>query len=268
MTDNINFPQTLDFLRKILPEAGEILKKHFEKGDYFLKTKEGVDFTTQADIETDEFLRKQIAKKYPTHQFLTEETAKNEDFSKFRDVENLWIIDPLDGTANFATHDSHFAISVAFARFGEVLLGVTYAPIWSETYRAIKGHGAFFGKKRIHVSENDDLKKAMLRGDWSWDLKKRKRMAKAIEKVCDKVRFILLKGAGVLDLSRLARGDFDGYLHPGLKPWDVAAASLIIKEAGGVITSFDGGKWDIFEPSVFAANPKIHPKILEIIKGI
>ena len=120
--------------------------------------------------------------------------------------------------------------------------------------------------KPIKVSQNEDLKRAIVRCDWSWDLKRRPAMAEIIKKLSDKVRFVLIKGSAALDLSRLARGDYDAYIHMGLKPWDVAAASLIVEKSGGIVTTPNDKPWDIFTPEIFAANPKIRQKILELIK--
>lgn len=265
--EGVNLANAERFLRELLPEAGKKLKNDFVEGGFRQFPKEGVDFTTQADIETNEFLRRQISEKYPEHQFLTEETLPT--FSQDpATIERLWVIDPLDGTANFSTRDPHFAISVALVTKSQPILAATYAPMFDELYLArADSEVATCNGKPINVSQNEDLKKTIVRGDWAWDLSRRPAMAEIITKLCDKVRFILLKGSAVLDLSRLARGDYDAYIHMGLKPWDVAAASLLVTKAGGVITTPDDKPWNIFTSEIFAtANPAIRDKILEIIR--
>lgn len=267
---DINLEDAEKFLSKLLPEAGKIVKNYFEKGGWEQTAKEGVDFTTQADIETDEFLRGEISKKFPNHQFLTEETAPDYNnpgiLENLKNQEFLWMIDPLDGTGNFSTHDPHFAISVALASAGQPILAATYAPMFDELYLASTNKPfAICNGEKVEVSQNDDLKKAIVRVDWSWDLKRRPAMARIIQELSDKVRFVLIKGSAALDLSRLARGDYDAYIHMGLKPWDVAAASLIVEKAGGVVTTPDDKPWNIFTPEIFASNPRIRNKILAII---
>jgi myo-inositol-1(or 4)-monophosphatase len=263
---DVNFEEAEKFLTQLLPEAGKIVKSYFEKGGWRQEQKEGINFTTQADTETDEFLRTEISRRYPNHQFLTEETQPSFSCDP-KTIEKLWVIDPLDGTGNFSTHDPHFAISVALVSKGKPILAATYAPMFDELYLASANSPfATCNGEEIKVSDNEDLKKAIVRVDWAWDLKRRPVMAEIISKLSDKVRFVLIKGSVVLDLSRLARGDFDAYIHMGLKPWDMAAASLLVTKAGGIITTPDGKPWNVFTPEIFAAsNTAIHQKILAII---
>lgn len=253
------------FLQELLPGAGQIIKKHFESRDFTSQQKEGVDFTTQADIEVDQFLRKEISSKYPKHQFLTEETAPD-DYSQLENVDNLWVIDPLDGTINFSRGIAHFAISVALMQKGKVVIGVVYAPMSGQLYLAREDEDeAFLDGKAIHVSETENLREVVVGCDWAWGLEKRKNVVNWLGKVAPHVRQIASRGSAVADLASLAEGKIDVYLHSGLKPWDVAAASLIIQKAGGMVTDVDGSSWNPFKKEILATNDRLQDKFLSLL---
>lgn len=255
-----------EYLVEISSQAGEILKKYFSSGDYSLKQKEGVDFTTKADEEVDKFLIEQIKKKYPQSNFLTEETA-SKDYSSLKDKENLWVIDPLDGTINFSRKHPNFAISIALVDKSQVRLGVIHSPIKKETYWAQEGkRAAFMNGKEINVSKTDSLRETTIACDWAWDLEKRKNVVGWIGKIIGSVRQIKSMGSAVADMASLANGQIDAYFHSGLKPWDMAAASIIIEKAGGQITTPAGEKWDVFNPDILATNKILHQQILKAIK--
>lgn len=271
-SEEINSPIGLTEARiflitQIIPTASGLLKQYFESGNFTSKSKGGVDFVTTADEKTDKFLIESIKRKYPQSQFLTEETAPK-DYSNptFRTAKNLWIIDPLDGTTNFSRGDSNFAISIALVRQGITQLAVVHQPMTEETFSAqIDYEGAFLNKKPIHVSKTEDLKKTSVACGWPWDLKKRPITAKALGKLCASVGQIKSGGSAVLDIVNLARGHTDVFFHFSLKPWDVAASSLILKKAGGTITTPNGNAWDVFNPDILASNGILHEKIQRLM---
>lgn len=252
-------------LISVILEAGEILKKYFYSNDLVSYQKEGVDFTTEADREVDSFLIKKLKEIYPQIEFLTEETAPN-DYVLFKNKDNLWVIDPLDGTTNFSRKNSNFAISIALASKGQPLLGVVYLPISDKLYSAqIDEDGAFLNKKPISVSSISKLKEATIACDWSWDLEKRKDVVKWLNNINASFRQIKSLGSASSDLASLAEGKIDAYIHSGVKPWDVAAVVLIIEKAGGVITDAKGNKWNIFNPEIIATNKIIHGEVIKLI---
>ncbi len=254
------------FLLDLLPKAGEILRKYFTSGKFTSRSKGGVDFLTQADEEVDLFLSQNIKNKYPQTELLTEETAPK-NYSSFKETENLWVIDPLDGTVNFSRGHPHFAISVGLVDRGVPKLGVVYAPIEDKLYWAQKDkNGAFLNGIPIKVSTTDNLKEVVIACDWGWDLQKRLEVVSWLSRISTHVRQIKSMGSAVADLASLADGKLDGYIHSGLKPWDVAASALLIEKAGGKITAADGGKWDIFNPRMLASNGILHEPILNLIK--
>lgn len=265
MNEVINLSEAREYLLEIVPQAGEMLRRYFVSGDFTIRQKAGVDLTTQADIDVDAFLRENIGKKYPNADFLTEETAPS-DYSSLRDTENLWVIDPLDGTINFSRKNPYFAISVALVNKGVSELGIVYIPMTQDMYWAHADQkGAFLNGEQIYVSSTDELREVVIACGWAYDLEKRKDVVRWLGSVIAHVRQIKSRGSAVSDLASLANGRIDGYMHSGIKPWDVAASALLIEKAGGRITTPTGGKWDVFQSEMFASNGIVHDKILNLI---
>lgn len=265
MNDVINITEAGNYLQNLVKKAGKILQKYFNSGTFKQKQKAGVDFTTQADADVDKFLRDSLKEKYPMSNFLTEETAPS-DYSSLSKTENMWVIDPLDGTINFSRKHSNFAISVALMDKGEIKLGIVYAPIENKLYYAQSDkEGAFLNDKKINVSNTSTLRETVVACDWAWDLKKRKNVIRWLDKLCGHIRQIKSMGSAASDLASLGGGKIDVYIHSGLKPWDVAAAGLIIKKAGGTISLPDGSEWSPFNPDILASNNILYKEILKLI---
>ncbi len=255
-------------LERIVPKAGDILRKHYQERNFSVRQKEGVDFTTQADVETDTFLTNEIAKIFPKHKFLTEETAKNEDWTEFKDAENLWIIDPLDGTINFSRGEPNFAISVALVTRGKTLVGVAYNPISDDYYAASElREGVYKNGERIFVSKTEELREVTLACDWAWGLEKRLNVVEWLRKVSTHIRQVKSMGSAVVDLAKVAEGKVDVYLHSGLKSWDVAASAYFVQKAGGKVTLPNGEDWNVFEQDIFASNRILHKTIGDLINS-
>lgn len=252
-------------LISITLEAGEMLKKYYYSDSLISYQKEGVDFTTEADREVDAFLIEKLKALYPQIEFLTEETAPN-NYDSFKDKENLWVIDPLDGTTNFSRKNSNFAISIALVNRGQPVLGIIYLPISNSLYSAqIDEEGAFLNQKLISVSLINNLKEAVLFCDWAWDLEKRKEVVRWLNNICTEVRQVKSMGSASSDLVGLAEGKSEAYIHSGVKPWDVAAAVLIIEKAGGKITDTKGNQWNIFNPEIIVTNKIVHKEVIRLI---
>ncbi len=265
LNNSLDLEESRKFLVGLLPQAGEILKAHFINRDFTQRRKEGVDFTTQADEEVDAFLRENIQKRFPNTSFLTEETAPD-DYSSLRDVDNLWVIDPLDGTINFSRRHPNFGISVGLVDKGIPKLGVVQIPMTGDIYWAQTDlENAFLNGEPIHASQTDDLGESVAACDWAWGLEKRLNVVRWLGSISTHVRQIKSMGSAVADLASLAAGKIDVYIHSGLKPWDVAASALLIKKAGGRITTPTGGDWDVFQPDILASNGILHERILDLI---
>ena len=254
------------YLCEILPEAGNILKKYFVKKNYSLHGKGGLDIATEADVASEDFIKEKILVKFSDASFLAEETSVG-DFLKFKNRKNLFVIDPLDGTMNFVRGNSNFAISVALVNSSIPALGVCYIPMKDELYWAqADKKGAYFNGKKIHVSSTSNPEGMSFACDWvPYNIDKRLELLEWLRKIIPYARQIKSMGCAVNDSLSLARGIVDVYLNPGLKPWDIAAATLIVKKAGGKITDLNGEDVNVFEPDVLITNGHLHQIFLELI---
>ncbi|KKS97922.1 MAG: inositol monophosphatase, myo-inositol-1(or 4)-monophosphatase [Candidatus Gottesmanbacteria bacterium GW2011_GWA2_43_14] len=255
-----------NYLLDLLPSAGQIARRYLHAEELPSKKKGEHDFVTAADLAVDDFLQKHLKKDFPEIPILTEETV-DRDLSEYYDEEYLFIIDPLDGTSNFARGDDNFSISVALVERGEPLLGVIFSPISSRlfwtTYRDRK---AFWNGRSISVSDIRVLDKAVVCTDWSHLLETRDRTTHFLRKVYGHVRQIKILGSAATDITLLARGGVDIYHHVRLFPWDVAAAGLIAQKAGAKVTDIKGNTWNVFSEGIIAANPNLFDKLFELIK--
>lgn len=248
----------------LLPKAGQILRRYFH-AEELPSHKKGVhDFVTAADLAVDKFLQENLLRKYPQIPILTEETFKG-NLDTYSEVSRLWIIDPLDGTANFARGDVNFSISIALVEKCNSVLGVIFAPISSRLFWANANEEfAYWNGRRIKVSNVSDLGEAIVCTDWSHVLETRDATTDFLRKIYGHVRQIKILGNAATDITLLARGGVDIYHHVRLFPWDVAAAGLIAQKAGAVVTGIDGKPWNAFSPGILAANPVLHKKLLEL----
>lgn len=253
-------------VKNITRQAGALLQRFFHSRTYSVKQKAGVDFTTEADQAVDTFLHDAIAAKFPGTSFLTEETAPK-DYSSFASKDAVWIIDPLDGTINFSRHNLHWSISIALVNKGVPVLAVVYIPMSQAMYWASsETKTAFCNETPLHVSNTPVLREAVIGCDWAYDLQARKNVLRWLDKLSGEVRQISSRGSAAADLAFLAEGKIDAYLHSGMKPWDVAAAAMLIEKAGGMITTPNGSPWNVFSPDILASNKILHEKILSLIK--
>ncbi|MCG2677640.1 inositol monophosphatase, partial [bacterium] len=242
-------------------EAGDILRKNLGKIkriDY----KGRVSLVTDIDRLAEERVLSIIREKYPSHDILTEESRIKEKGNQYK-----WIIDPLDGTTNYVHEYPRYCVSIALEKDGEVILGVVYDPVPNELFLAEKEKGATLNGKRISVSKIDDLDKGLLATGFPYDRRERAdEYLKLYREFMLNSQGIRRDGAAALNLCYTANGRFDGFWEEQLAPWDVAAGSLIVTEAGGEVTDFKGDKIDIYEKEILASNGKIHREMEEIIK--
>jgi len=251
-------------LLNLLPRAGQIVRQYFLAEDLPKEQKGVHDFATAADLASNAFLQKEL-KKILDVPVLTEETGSH-DFTYFKKQNYCWIVDPLDGTSNFARGDSNFSISVALVSKGDPVIGVVYLPITSRFFWAIAGvDGAYCNGPRIHVSPIKNLEHAVVCTDWSHILDTRDDTTMFLRKIYGNVRQVKILGSAATDITLLARGGVDIYHHVRLFPWDVAAAGLIASKAGAIVTEVDGTPWNPFSRSILAANPTLHRNILALI---
>jgi myo-inositol-1(or 4)-monophosphatase len=264
----IDLNEAKNYLFSILPELGTLLNGYFSKKNFSEINKGGSDFKTQADDAADTFLTEHLKEKYPSTAFLTEETAPK-DISSFKRIENLWIIDPIDGTTNFSRGNSNFSVSIGLADKGNTKLGIVYLPYDNSIFWAQEGiDGAFHNTSRISVSKVSNKKEVVIGVDWSWTIEKRKIMIDYLSEIYPHVRAIKSMGSAAADLSKVACGQIDLYVNAGLSPWDIAAGSFIAKKAGGKVTKLDGSEWNVFDDNLIASNVLMHDFAVEIARKV
>jgi myo-inositol-1(or 4)-monophosphatase len=255
--------EVMDFMIEIAREAGSFLRAELNK-ERRVDYKGDIDLVTEADRRSEEMLISRIRNRYPGHDVLAEESTASARGSAFR-----WIIDPLDGTTNYAHRYPVFCVSIGLEQEGEVILGVIYNPMMEEMFVTEKGRGASLNGERIRVSGTGELNRSLLATGFPYDIRHNpdnnfnyfKRMAL-------KVQAIRRAGSAALDLAYVAAGRFDGFWELKLKPWDTAAGQLLVTEAGGRVTDLLGVKFNLESPHVLATNGRIHEEMLGLFRTI
>lgn len=242
-------------------EAGKILKENFE-GNFKISSKDVVsNLVTEIDKKSEKKIIEIIKEDFPGHYILSEEAG-----ALIQESEYKWIIDPIDGTVNYAHSIPLTCVSIALEKNGEVILGAVHNPISGEFFFSEKNNGAFLNEKKISVSKNDDIKTSLLVTGFPYN---------SSTFIPDPVsvfkKFIMLNvpirrlGSAALDLCWTACGRFEGFWEYNLNAWDVAAGYLILKEAGGVVSNFKGEKYSIYGKEILATNGLVHKEMLEIL---
>ena len=241
-------------------KAGAILKAHFGS-IHTIRKKGAIDLVTDADLQAEKAILQLIRKHFPDDQIIAEESG-----SQGESHERIWIVDPLDGTTNFAHGFPFFAVSIAFQEKGETVLGIVYNPYLEEYFEGVKASGAFRNGQRISVSETREIGESLLATGFPYDI--RENAAGVLElfrRFITRAQGVRRPGSAALDLCYVACGRFDGFWEQGLQPWDTAAGALIVKEAGGMLATYEGYDYTPFEKSVVAANPALLGCMLRII---
>ncbi|MBI5649103.1 MAG: inositol monophosphatase [Chloroflexi bacterium] len=251
--------------------AGKVLRAKFY-GTRAVKSKGKRDIVTDADFAADHTLREIIHARFPRDHFLSEEdpAATREklwDKARGANGDYLWIADPLDGTTNYARRVPVFCTSLALYHAGAVHVGAVYDPLLDELYSAERGRGAFLNGKPIRASATRKFIDAVIGAEWSRDETLRARTAKIFSAMLMDAMTGRALGSAALTLCYVAAGRVDGYVHLSLAPWDVAAAALIVEEAGGKITTPTGARWDVHSRAYVASNGIFHSRLLRFCKS-
>lgn len=252
-------------IKKILVEcvlsAGDILKNNFGKTQKIYSKTSEIDLITEIDKKSEDMIIKTINKNFPEHNIVSEESEMQN-----RNSEYTWFIDPLDGTTNYAHNFPIFCVAMAVAKENEIILSVIYIPVFNELFFAEKDKGAYLNKKRIHTSKINKLIKSLLATGFPYDIRKTKQNNfenfKNFSKRCQGVR---RPGSASIDLAFVSCGRLDGFWEVKLKPWDIAPGTLLVREAGGKVSNFQGGKINILSGKILASNGKIHNQMIEIL---
>ncbi|MFW6253909.1 MAG: inositol monophosphatase family protein [Chitinivibrionales bacterium] len=229
-----------------------------------IEEKETNNLVTEADTRAQAFIIDAIRTHYPDADFLGEEG----DFERDLEAEDLWIIDPIDGTNNYAHSIPLYSISIAYARRGQVKAGVVYLPALGELFSAAEGEGAEFNGAPMRVSSSDSLERSIISTGFYYDRgKMMKRTLSSIEALFEaNTRGIRRTGTAALDFSWVACGRFDGYFEYSLSPWDFAAGMLLVREAGGICTDRDGAPLSLASEGVIVSNGTIHEQFLDVVR--
>ncbi len=242
--------------------AGDLIVRQLKRLDTLTVDVKGRnEFVTQVDRAAEQVIIDHIRKHYPEHGFLGEESGAQGS------SDHQWIIDPLDGTTNFIHGFPVFAVSIGLAVKGRVEHGVVYDPMRQEIFAASRGQGALLDDRRIRVSRCSILERALIGTGFPYrsDSIATERYLAMLKAVIESTAGVRRPGAAALDLCYVAAGRLDGFWELGLKPWDVAAGSLIIREAGGRISDFQGGDGYLESGSIIAGNPKIYAALSKLL---
>jgi myo-inositol-1(or 4)-monophosphatase len=250
----------LNFAIRVAQDAGRLLRDRVgTKID--VAHKGAINIVTDVDLASERLIREAIATQYPRHQVLAEEGGLAESRSEYR-----WVIDPLDGTTNFAHGYPVFCVSIALEHQGETILGVVYDPMRDELFTAERGGGAALNNRPIRVSSTDSLMQSLLSTGFPYDIR-----TSTLTNLDHWANFAMnaqalrRDGAAALDLSYVACGRYDGFWELNLSPWDMAAGALIVTEAGGRVSDFSGGDFSSYKPEIIASNGLIHDRMVEVI---
>lgn len=247
--------------------AGKTLLKYYNRA-YKISEKTGAGLVTEADLAAEKVAMRILEKSRPDFDWLTEEAAPQ---GSIRGADGIaskgrWVCDPLDGTTNFVHQFPMFCVSLAAEWNGQVIVGVIYHPILKDLYVAVRGGGAFINGKPLKVSDTDKLSASLLSTGFAY--KKGQWLhaeMEAFERLSGMARAVRRPGSAALDLAYTARGVFDGFWERRLAPWDVAAGSLLIEEAGGTVTDFQGKPYRLGADGILASNPRLHPELLSML---
>lgn len=221
------------------------------------------DFVTEVDRAAEQVIIETLLEAYPGHGILAEESGREHGS---RDSEFVWIIDPLDGTTNFLHGFPVYAVSIALAHRGVVQQAVVYDPTRNDLFYASRGRGAFLNDRRLRVSKRTRLSDSLVGTGFPFRKGDNfKRYVKMFEEVMQSCAGLRRPGAAALDLCYVAAGYYDGFFETGLSPWDIAAGSLMITEAGGLIGNFTGEADFLYQREVVAGNPKVYGQLVQVL---
>ena len=257
---------TLQQFREVASKAAQIgakiLQRHAQSGFHVHHKGSIHNLVTDADRESEQAIVQVIQQTFPSHQILAEEQGLH----SMHDSPYKWVIDPLDGTTNFAHGFPFYNVSIGLEWQGTCIVGVVVDPFRNEVFSAEIGCGAKLNGNSIHVSQVEKLQKALVVTGFSYDFRETHDNLDEFCRFALKTQGLRRTGAAALDLCYVACGRFDGFWEPKLNPWDTAAGTVIVQEAGGRITNYDGRPFSIYDKEVVASNGNIHQEMLGILK--
>jgi myo-inositol-1(or 4)-monophosphatase len=260
MTDELNF--AIETAR----EAGELLLGFYHQRHIVRYKSTDIDVVTEADLASEKLIVDAIRARFPDHAILSEESLGSLQ-EELGQVPSLWLVDPLDGTVNYAHGYPIWGVTLALAEWGRVVLGVSFDPLRDEVFWAERGGGAWSNGQRMNVSDVTRLREALVATGFAY---KRATLADnnlaEFGAVMPRVQGIRRAGAAILDLAHLADGRLDAYWEMHLNPWDWAAGWLMVEEAGGMVTDTHGAPWSLEKTTVAASNGHLHQQFLALLE--
>jgi len=242
--------------------AGRIQRTAFGAA-HAIEHKGEIDLVTRIDRRSEAAILRVIGGAFPAHGILAEESDP-----RAGDAEHLWVVDPLDGTTNYSRGFPYFCVSVALARAGRVIVAAVYQPLLGELFTAIRGRGARLNGEPLQVSTQPALDQAFLATGFPYDIRRSRRTnLDHFTRFATRCLAVRRAGAAALDLAYVAAGRFDGFWELKLRPWDIAAAALLVEEAGGVVSGLDGRPWTLPVRDIVASNGFVHREMLSVLRG-
>lgn len=253
---------------KAARKGREVLMHYFGRLEQ-VEEKFQAGIVSEADKESEKVIFSELRKFFPEAEFLGEESSVDGMAYHSPSQKGRWIVDPLDGTTNYVHRFPIFCISMGYEIAGQMQLAIIDVPILGEVYTAIRGRGAFVNGRPLRVSQTSELKNSLLAtGFFGQDESQLNEQMPIFSKLVRQTRGVRRPGAAAYDLAMVARGVFDAFWERGIKPWDAAAGILLIEEAGGVVTTYKGQKYDPYKNSILACNQNLQKNILEIISPL
>jgi myo-inositol-1(or 4)-monophosphatase len=243
-------------------EAGGIIRRLYGQ-PHQIRHKGMIDIVTEADLASEQAIIEMLGQELPGIAVMAEE-SKAEYSTSISGA--TWIIDPLDGTTNFAHGFPYFGVSIGYALDGVPLAGVIYCPMQDELFCACRGKGAWLNGSKITISSVADLQHSLVATGFPYDVHGTlPQVIDTLRRVLPKVQDIRRAGAAALDLAYVACGRLDGFWEMNLKPWDTAVGAVLVEEAGGKLSDFSGGPFSLFKPEAVASNGLIHKQLVELM---
>ncbi len=251
---------TLEAVEVIARQAGAVLMEGYGNVRH-IQQKGVIDLVTEFDKRSEELIISFIQKQFPDHAILAEESGHNKTISEYQ-----WVIDPLDGTTNFAHGIPIFAVTIGLLKSNSPVVGVAYDPFRNEMFSAELGQGATLNDRPIHASSQTDLGHAAISTGFPYDLRTnpRNNLAQFVQFQL-RTQTVRHLGCASLDCSWTAMGRLDGYWEFGVKPWDIGAGALIVREAGGCVTSTDGDENFLSKETILVSNTILHEQMLRVL---
>jgi myo-inositol-1(or 4)-monophosphatase len=253
----------LNFAIEVARDAGGLLMQRL--GAAKVTNKGDIDLVTEADLASENLIIERIRSYFPQHGILAEESGEAELVSGAKRSEWKWIIDPLDGTTNYAHSYPCFCVSIALEHAGVLEVGVVYDPVRDEMFAAERGNGATLNDRKITVSSVEELKDAMLCTGFPYNVRERPDFTRDFANFTMAAQAVRRDGSAALDLAYVACGRFDGFWEDGLSPWDIAAGQILIEEARGKVTNFDNEPLSIYTKKVLASNGLVHDAMRRVL---